>query len=135
MQFSANCQSPSDLHIILYRNQQFNTSPVKLVEENKKPGKHLKTKQIDNYLCWRVPCSSFCCSVQSQCSEWIATQSGCIEGVHHFLPECIAFDQSALRDFLSECIAPQISHHRAENQTILQVSAQYLAFECQRGWR
>ena len=27
--------------------------------------------------------------------------------IHHFLPECIAFNQSALRHFLSECIAPR----------------------------
>ena len=25
--------------------------------------------------------------------------------IHHFLPECIAFNQSALRYFLPECIA------------------------------
>ena len=27
--------------------------------------------------------------------------------IHHFLPECIAFNQNALRHFLPECIAPR----------------------------
>ena len=27
--------------------------------------------------------------------------------IHHFLPECIAFNQSALRHFLPECIVPR----------------------------
>ena len=27
--------------------------------------------------------------------------------IHHFLAECIAFNQSALRHFLPECIAPR----------------------------
>ena len=27
--------------------------------------------------------------------------------IHHFLPECIAFNQSALRHFLPQCIAPR----------------------------
>ena len=47
-----------------------------------------------------------------------------VEGNSYFLPECIAFNQSALHHFLPECIAPRrirgchdrcqiMSHHRA----------------------
>ena len=33
-------------------------------------------------------------------------EGGTNSRIHHFLPECIAFNQSALRQFVPECIAP-----------------------------
>ena len=46
------------------------------------------------------------------CGASVASEQQHIEGgtnsrSHHFLPECIAFNQSALRHFLPECIAPR----------------------------
>ena len=34
-------------------------------------------------------------------------EGGTNSRIHHFLPECIVFNQSALRHFLLECIAPR----------------------------
>ena len=46
------------------------------------------------------------------CGAGVANQEEYIEGrmnsrIHHFLPECIAINQSALRHFLPEGIAPR----------------------------
>ena len=59
-------------------------------------------------------CCINCCGA-SGASERATTQTGLKRiyrrgtnsRIHHFLPECIAFNQSALRHFLSECIAPR----------------------------
>ena len=34
-------------------------------------------------------------------------EGGMKSQIHHFLPECIAFNQSSLHHFLPECIAPR----------------------------
>ena len=41
----------------------------------------------------------------------ILLESGFKKEVHQFLPECTAFNQSALRHILPECIASRTSHH------------------------
>ena len=47
--------------------------------------------------------------------------------IHHFLPECVAFNQSALRHILAECIAPrgiqgchdELSHHMSHRRAVV----------------
>ena len=48
--------------------------------------------------------------------------------IHHFLPKCIAFNQSALRHFLPEGIAPRIT---PGCQTVAPSSS--FCFTCRRG--
>ena len=56
---------------------------------------------------------SYCCGASVvTSSNIIRIWEEYIEGdtnsrIHHFLPECIAFNQDALRHVLPECIAPQ----------------------------
>ena len=51
------------------------------------------------------------CGASAVSSDIIKIQEECIQGgknswIHHFLPDCIAFNLSALYHFLLECIVP-----------------------------
>ena len=38
--------------------------------------------------------------------------------IHHFLPECIAFSQSAIHHFLPECIAPRTTQIKTRGSSV-----------------
>jgi len=44
----------------------------------------------------------------------IYRRGGTNSRIHHSLPECIAFNQSALRHFLPECVAPRTTRGRLQ---------------------
>ena len=53
--------------------------------------------------------------------------------IHHFLPECIAFNQSAVRYFLPECIAPRTTRIKTRGSSVgkrASFAAQTRSFLC-----
>ena len=92
------CNSSSRAHANTFYNDPFTISVFTMA----RGFGDVPTHQI-----WKCEVANMCISFFRGDIYVAARLLRSLRSIHHFLPECIAFNQSALRHFLPECIGPQ----------------------------